>query len=46
MRVFYIYNVNDFFTSVYDKYPYKLYNHLLNAGYASSLIVQRLNNYF
>jgi len=25
MRVFYIYNVNDFITSVYDKYPYKLY---------------------
>lgn len=24
----------------------KLYNHLLNAGYTSSLIVQRLNNYF
>lgn len=24
----------------------KLYNHLLNTGYASSLIVQRLNNYF
>lgn len=24
----------------------KLYNHLLNAGYTSSLIVERLNNYF
>ena len=24
----------------------KLYNHLLNAGYSSSLIVKRLNNYF
>ena len=24
----------------------KLYNHLLNAGYTSSLVVERLNNYF
>ena len=24
----------------------KLYNHLLNAGYSSSLVVERLNNYF
>ena len=28
VRVFYIYNVNDFFCSVYDKYPYKLYKML------------------
>lgn len=24
----------------------KLYNHLINAGYTSSLVVERLNNYF
>lgn len=31
MRVFYIYNVNDFFCSMYDKYPYKLYKILEDA---------------
>ena len=35
MRVFYIYNVNDFFTSVYDKYPYKLYKMLEDAYYTN-----------
>ena len=24
----------------------KLYNHLLNLGYSSSLVIERLNNYF
>ena len=31
MRTFYIYNVNDYFCSVYDKYPYKLYKMLEDA---------------
>lgn len=35
MRVFYIYNVNDFFCSVYDKYPYKLYKMLEDAYFTS-----------
>lgn len=35
MRVFYIYNVNDFFCSVYDKYPYKLYKMLEDAYYTN-----------
>lgn len=35
MRVFYIYNVNDFFCSIYDKYPYKLYKMLEDAYYTN-----------
>lgn len=31
VRVFYIYNINDYFTSVYGKYPYKLYKMLEDA---------------
>ncbi len=31
MRTFYIYNINDYFTSVYDNYPYKLYKMLEDA---------------
>lgn len=31
MRVFYVYNINDYFCSVYDKYPYKLYKMLEDA---------------
>ena len=31
MRVFYIYSVNDFFSSVYEQYPYKLYKMLEDA---------------
>ena len=31
VRVFYIYNINDYFTSAYDKYPYKLYKMLEDA---------------
>ena len=31
VRVFYIYNINDYFTSIYDKYPYKLYKMLEDA---------------
>ena len=31
VRIFYIYNINDFFTSVYDNYPYKLYKMLEDA---------------
>lgn len=35
MRIFYIYNVNDFFCSVYDKYPYKLYKMLEDAYFTN-----------
>lgn len=35
MRVFYIYNVNDFFCSMYDKYPYKLYKMLEDTYFTS-----------
>lgn len=31
VRVFYVYNINDYFCSVYDKYPYKLYKMLEDA---------------
>ena len=31
VRVFYIYNINDYFTSIYDNYPYKLYKMLEDA---------------
>lgn len=31
MRVFYVYNINDYFCSMYDKYPYKLYKMLEDA---------------
>lgn len=53
MRVFYIYNVNDLFASVYEKYPYKLYKMLEEAYYtnkhdlvmASSLYDQMITNF-
>ncbi len=53
MRVFYIYNVNDFFCSIYDKYPYKLYKMLEDAYYtnrynmmlSSSLYEQMITNF-
>ena len=35
MRVFYIYNINDLFCSVYDNYPYKLYKMLEDAYYTN-----------
>ena len=35
MRIFYIYNVNDLYASVYDKYPYKLYKMLEEAYYTN-----------
>lgn len=31
MRIFYVYNINDYFSSVYEKYPYKLYKMLEDA---------------
>lgn len=53
MRVFYIYNINDFFCNVYDKYPYKLYKMLEDAYYtnkhnivlASTNYEQMITNY-
>lgn len=35
MRVFYLYNVNDFFCSIYEKYPYRLYKMLEDAYYTN-----------
>lgn len=35
MRVFYIYNINDFFCSMYDRYPYKLYKMLEDAYFTN-----------
>lgn len=34
MRTFYIYSINDFLNSIYDKYPYNLYKMLEEAHYA------------
>ncbi len=31
VRTFYVYNINDYFSSVYDNYPYKLYKMLEDA---------------
>lgn len=31
VRIFYVYNINDYFCSVYDQYPYKLYKMLEDA---------------
>lgn len=53
MRVFYIYNINDFFTSMYEKYPYKLYKMLEDAYFtrkhnmslSSNLYEQIITNY-
>lgn len=53
MRVFYIYNINDLFASVYEKYPYKLYKMLEEAYYtnkhslmvASNLYDQMITNF-
>ena len=46
MRVFYIYNVNDFFTSVYDKYPYKLYKMLEDAYYTNKHNIVLSSTYY
>ena len=35
MRVFYIYSINDFLSSLYEKYPYKLYKMLEDAYYTN-----------
>ena len=46
MRVFYIYNVNDFFTSVYDKYPHKLYKMLEDAYYTNKHNIVLSSTYY
>ena len=46
MRVFYIYNVNDFFCSIYDKYPYKLYKMLEEAYYTNKHNIVLSSNYY
>lgn len=46
MRVFYIYNVNDFLTSVYDKYPYKLYKMLEDAYYTNKHNIVLSSTYY
>lgn len=46
MRVFYIYNINDFFTSIYDKYPYKLYKMLEEAYHTNKHNIILSSNYY
>ena len=46
MRVFYIYNVNDFFYEVYNKYPYKLYKMLEDTYYTNRHDMMLSNNYY
>lgn len=46
MRVFYIYNVNDFFCSIYDKYPYKLYKMLEEAYHTNKHNIVLSSNYY
>ena len=46
MRVFYIYNINDFFTSIYDKYPYKLYKMLEDAYRTNKHNIVISSNYY
>ena len=46
MRVFYIYNVNDFFCSIYDKYPYKLYKMLEETYYINKHNLVLSSNYY
>ena len=46
MRIFYIYNVNDFCTSIYDKYPYKLYKMLEDAYHTNKHNVVLSSNYY
>ena len=46
MRTFYIYNVNDFFCSVYDKYPYKLYKMLEDAYLTNKHNLVLSSNYY
>lgn len=53
VRVFYVYNINDYFCSVYDKYPYKLYKMLedayltkrYNIKLSSSMYEQLITNF-
>lgn len=46
MRVFYIYNVNDFFYEVYNKYPYKLYKMLEDTYYTNRYDMMMSNSYY
>ena len=58
MRVFYVYNINDYFCSVYDKYPYKLYkmleeayltkqhNIMLSSSMYEQIITNNVNNIY
>ena len=46
MRVFYIYNINDFFYDVYNKYPYKLYKMLEDTYYTNRHDMMLSNNYY
>lgn len=46
MRVFYIYNVNNFFYEVYKKYPYKLYKMLEETYYTNRYDMMLSSNYY
>ena len=53
LRIFYVYNINDYFSSVYDNYPYKLYKMLedayiskkYNVRVSSSIYEQIITNF-
>lgn len=46
VRIFYIYNVNDFFYEVYNKYPYKLYKMLEDTYYTNRHDMMLSTNYY
>jgi len=53
LRIFYVYNINDYFSGVYDNYPYKLYKMLedayiskkYNVRVSSSIYEQIITNF-
>lgn len=46
MRTFYIYNINDLFSSVYEEYPYKLYKMISDAYYTNKHDIALSANYY
>ena len=46
MRVFYLYNVNDFFCSVYERYPYNLYKMLEEAYFTNKHQMMVASSYY
>lgn len=46
MRIFYIYNINDYFCSIYDKYPYRLYKMIEDAYLTKKYDIRESANLF